>query len=351
VDRSFPWGRLLLLVAVGLLACESPKKASEPASTDAAAELPPPPLGVFSATRVSADLAALAKQPSNDALRSYVASQLATTGLSIQTVETPGVQGAGAGVGEAKTWKHVIATAPGASPDLFVLVARLDEARGTLSGAALEDDLSGAALLLETARFLSTRSLPYTTRFVWLEGDVLPRAEETGARPELGGSESLAARMSESGELSKVRLLVVFDRICRDDLHVARDLGSHRIYREDFFNTGARAGWIQVFPRNQEYETVEASHLAFRNAGVRSVVVLSASGALASEGHTCAPQSVEAVGTVALDTLDTIGRRLAKIDRFSKAPLAATAESARPAPVGPAEPPAAPTTPSGTSHP
>ena len=351
MDRSFPWGRLLLLVAVGLLACESPKKASEPAPTDTAAELPPPPLGVFSATRVSADLATLAKQPSNDALRGYVASQLATTGLSVQTVETPGVQGAGAGVGEAKTWKHVIATATGASPDLFVLVARLDEARGALSGAALEDDLSGAALLLEIARFLSTRSLPYTTRFVWLEGDVLPRADETGARPELSGSESLAARMSESGDLSKVRLLVAFDRVCRDDLHVARDLGSHRVYREDFFNTGARAGWIQVFPRNQEYETVEASHLAFRNAGVRSVVLLSGSGALPSNGHTCAPQSVEAVGTVALDTLDTIGRRLAKIDRFSKAPLAATAESASPAPVGPAEPPAAPPTPSGTSNP
>lgn len=339
------------MAVVGVLACESPKTASEPASTDTATELPPPPLGVFSSTRVSADLEALAKQPSNDALRSYVTSQLATTGLSVQTLETPGVQGAGTGVAEAKSWKHVIATAPGASPDLFVLIARLDEARGTLSGPALEDDLSGAALLLELARFLSTRSLPYTTRFVWLEGDVLPRADETSARPEFSGSESLAARMSESGDIPKVRLLVAFDRVCRDDLHVARDLGSHRVYREDFFNTGARAGWIQVFPRNQEYETVEASHLAFRNAGVRSVVVLSGAGGPPSEGHTCAPQSIEAVGTVALDTIDTIGRRLAKIDRFSKTPLAATAESASPAPAGPVEPPAAPPGPSGTSHP
>jgi Zn-dependent M28 family amino/carboxypeptidase len=306
---------------------------------------------VFSTARVSTDLAALAKQPSNDALRSYVASQLATTGLSVQTLETPGVQGAGAGVAEAKSWKQLIATAPGASPDLFVLVARLDEARATLSGPALEEDLSGAALLLELARFLSTRSLPYTTRFVWLEGDVLPRADESGARPELSGSEGLATRMSESGDISKIRLLVAFDRVCRDDLHVARDLGSHRVYREDFFNSGARAGWIQVFPRNQEYETVEASHLSFRNAGVRSVVVLSAAGGLPSDGHACAMQSLEAVGSVTLDTLDTIGRRLAKIDRFSKTPLAATAEGASPAPAGPAESPAAPPAPSDAAHP
>ena len=350
--RSFPWGRflLLLLIASGFLACESPKTAPQSASTDTATP-PPPPLGVFSATRASADLTALASQPSNDALRSYVASQLASTGLSVQTLETPGVQGAGAGVAEAKSWKHLVATAPGASPDLFVLVARLDEARGALSGPALEEDLSGAALLLELARFISTRSLPYTTRFVWIEGDVRPRADETGVQPEFGGSESLAARMSESGDVSKVRLLVAFDRVCRDDLRVARDLGSHRVYREDFFNTGARAGWLQVFPRNQEYETVEASHLAFRNAGVRSAVVLSAASGLASDGHACAPQSLEAVGAVALDTIDIIGRRLAKIDRFSKTPLAATAESASPAPVGPAEPPAAPPDPSGTAHP
>ncbi|HVN38714.1 MAG TPA: hypothetical protein VMW19_11165 [Myxococcota bacterium] len=347
MDRSFPWGRFLLLVVVGALACESPKTASETASSDTA----PPPLGVFSATRVSADAAALASQTSNDALRSYVASQLASTALSVQTVETPGVQGAGAGVAEARTWKHLVATAHGASPDLFVLVARLDEARATLSGPALEEDLSGAALLLELARFLSTRSLPYTTRFVWLEGDVLPWADENGVQPEFGGSESLATRMSENGEISRVRLLVAFDRVCRKDLRVARDLGSHRVYREDFFNTGARAGWLQVFPRNQEYETVEASHLAFRNAGVRSVVVLSAVGGLPSDGHACAPQSLEAVGTVALDTIDTIGRRLAKIDRFSKTPLAAATEDASPTPVGPAEPPSAPPAETGTAHP
>jgi hypothetical protein len=351
VDRSFPWGRFVLLAAVGALACESPKPAPESASTDTATELPPP-LGVFSATRASADIAALAKQPSNDALRSYIASQLASTGLSVQTLETPGVRGAGAGVGQAQSWKQLIATARGASPDLFVLVARLDESRGALSGPALDEDLSGAALLLELARFLSTRSLPYTTQFVWLEGDVLPRTGEAGVKPEFSGSESLAARMSESGDLSKVRLLVAFDRVCRDDLHVARDLGSHRVYREDFFNSGARAGFIQVFPRNQEYETVEASHLAFRNAGVRSVVVLSAADGLPSDAHPCAPQTLEAVGSVAVDTLDTIGRRLAKIDRFSKTPLAATAEGVSPAPpVAPAEPPAAPPATSGTAHP
>jgi hypothetical protein len=72
-----------------------------------------------------AELRARAGDGSNSELRSYVAAQLAATRLALETVSTPGVEGAAAGVPEARSWSQLVATAPGASPDLFVLVARL----------------------------------------------------------------------------------------------------------------------------------------------------------------------------------------------------------------------------------
>jgi hypothetical protein len=336
VKLLFPLGGILLLCALVLeAACESSPPEAEPPPPAAAAAPALLPLGTFSSQRAFddvvalADLRARAAPGSNAELRTYVGTQLAATTLAVETVTTPDAQGAAAGVGEARSWTQVIATAPGALPDLFVLVARLGESGPAASGEALREEVSGAALLLELARVLSTRSLPYTTRFVWIDGDrhatPLP---DVGANADASGSAALAALWASDGDLSRVRLLVAFERVCRDDLHIARDLGSSRVHREDFFEAAGRTGWVHVFPRNQEYESVEASHLSFRAAGVRPVVAVTGASADPLDGHTCVSQSLEAVGTVALDALGSIGSRLAKIDRFSRAPLSKSGDAA-----------------------
>lgn len=335
---------MALAVVLGI-ACEStPVPAEREVPTEPAPASVPLPLGVFSARRAFADVEALAQRASDagqdpaGALRSYVALQLEATGLALESVDLPRLRADGEGGGAAPgTWTHLVATAAGASPDLFLLVARLDRAGpGRSSSEQLQEDASGAALLLELARVLSTRSLPYTARFVWLAGEDAPGdGPDTGGAGHPGGSEALVAEMAARGDLARIRLLVAFDRVCRDDLRIARDLGSHRVYREEFFDAATRIGRDGVFLRTQDYESVVASHLAFRDAGVRSVVALVAAGsnAIPPHEHPCAAQSLEAVGVVALDALDAIGRRLAKIDRFSRAPLAtAGGERATPSP-------------------
>ena len=344
----FPLGSILLLGALVFgSACESaPPEATAPVS-----ETPPPlPLGTFSAQRALADDAALAElrakggDGSNAALRSYVIEQLEPTQLVVETVGAPGVQGADAGVAQVRSWSQIVATAPGDSSDLFVLVARLGEADPPQSGEQLREEVSGAALLLELARVLSTRTLPYTTRFVWLEGD--RRASAAGEDGDASGSAALLASWTARGDLAKIRLLVALGRVCRDDLRIARDLRSNRVHREDFYEAAVRTGHVPTFPRNQEYESVDASHLAFRAAGVRPIVALTAASGVSFEGHTCTAQSLDAVGAVALDALGAIGARLAKIDRFARAPLAspaATTPVATP-PATPAPATLAPTT-------
>ena len=44
------------------------------------------------------------------------------------------------------------------------------------------------------------------------------------------------------GRSSDIRLMVVMNRVCDSDLRVARDLHSHRLYREEFFKAAVRTG-------------------------------------------------------------------------------------------------------------
>ena len=103
------------------------------------------------------------------------------------------------------------------------------------------DGGSGAALLLEIARNLTERPLAYTVRIYFLDGEAPQLAEEPDrTRKGLFGSRSLARDLVEEQQLAKIRLLVVFNRVADADLRIARDLYSHRIYRDEFWRAGAR---------------------------------------------------------------------------------------------------------------
>jgi hypothetical protein len=314
-----------------------------PASGEEAAEqadtaAPPADPTRFSAERAFADLGALAAigprvsgTAGSEQARDYLRAQLAAHGLEVAEIET---QRRIEGVPETAL-RHLSVTLQGASPDRFLLVTPYDSSR--FSGfefVGANDGASGAALLLELARVLSARELVYTTQLVFLDGEGRADGDAEGpAHARWHGSAGLAERMRESGELDGIRLLVAFHQVCDADLRIARDLSSHRVHREEFFKAAQRLGRPGPFPTSLGFETVEASHDAFRERGVRAVVVLSDTryggdavpGTLSETAddtiERCALESLDAVGVVTLEALDTIGRRLAKIDRFTRSPL------------------------------
>lgn len=351
-----------LWIALGPLGCGSSGHLPPAAATldapeeEGASAAPKPDLSRFSAARAWADLGALVAigprvsgTPGAARARDYLRSQLEKAGLEVEVVETPrlgapppaappgpGDGGAGAGAGAvAEPFRHLSVQIPGASPAEFVLMTPYDSGRiAGVEFVGANDGASGAALLLELARVLSQRDLPYTVRLLFVDG-------EGGADPLDGetviarwqGSESLAAEMARAGALDGVRLLVVFHQVCDADLRIARDLSSHRMYREEFFRAAGRLGRPGAFPRDQGFESVEIGHLAFRDQGLRSAVAIadtryggdSAPGIFARTADDtiehCAPESLEVVGAVTLDALDTIAGRLAKIDRFARSPI------------------------------
>ena len=316
-------------IAAGLAAC-----GGSPAEPEIDRSASP---GEFSGALAWADLEDLADGPralgsdGAEAARGHITARLAAAGIAVETLTTT-AESKGFG---PLALTHLVATLPGSSPDRIVLIAPYDSGQyDGFSFIGANDGASGAAVLLELARALKGRTLPYTVEFVWLEGEGRI-GHGTGDERELRwlGSRGLAERWAETGHLQGIRLLVSFNRVCDADLRIARDSGSQRELREEFWRVARHLGFTDVFAPTRGYESVETSGAAFRDHGVRPVVAIEdtafggdeAPGIYAGEDDVlqhCAPESLDVVGRVAIETVTTIATRLAKIDRFARTPAA-----------------------------
>lgn len=349
-DRGRPDpGRLGRIASLGLLValsgCSGPLPPEE--------RVPPPPapaVGEFSAERAWGHLQALAEIGPRTAgsdgaarARAYIADQLAALALDVERLEleidfeSPDVP--------PITLVNLSAVLPGESKDEIVLAAPYDTSHYEgFEFAGVNEGASGAALLLELARVLKERPPPYTTRFVFLDGEGrLGRGDASDRELHFLGSSSQAQAFETDGVAERIRLLVVFDRVADADLRIARDVRSNRMYRDEFWRAARRLGHTEAFRGEAQYETVDASHVGFLESGLRRVVALvdthygegEAPGAYAqSEEDTlahCSPESLGVVGTVTLEALDAITTRLVKIDRFARAPVTADVEPELPA--------------------
>ena len=270
--------------------------------------------------------------------RAYLRSELEKLGLSVEERRYAGPPGPD---GAPQELVNLVAVIPGASPQLFVLTAAYDtRAFDSFRFEGANDGASAPALLLELARVIQARPLPYTTWIVFLDREA-PRAGDPTGEPLLAGSSVLATGLLANGSAASVRLVVSFQQVGDSDLRIARDLRSHRLYREEFWLAAARLGRSEAFRPGDHFESSPGSQLSFLSAGIRGVVLITdpsyggdePPGTYAnSEDDTperCSPKSLATVGMVTLEALERIGERLAKIDRYAKK----TAEPAEPVPV------------------
>jgi hypothetical protein len=225
---------------------------------------------------------------------------------------------------------NVIAEIPGeSSQDYLLLMAPYDSrAIPGIRFVGVNDGASGAAVLLEIARVIGRKPLPYTLRLLFTDGDVDPDGTLS-----LRGSRAYAAGSKADGSLARTRLAVQVNRVCDTDLHIARDLLSHRQYRESFWDAALRLGLADHFEQ-ASFESPKAGHHALRALGFIQVVSLQdtsfgggeAPGAFANSEQDdlshCAPESLEIAGRVMLDGLRAIAAQLHKIDRYAATPLA-----------------------------
>jgi hypothetical protein len=354
---------VLVGLALGQLACSSAPASLEPAPAPLEpVTAPAPPPGDFSGGRAWEHFKALTRLgpgvPGSEAaagVRSYLAGELQALGLEVRAQTAQRVDPDSPE--RVLETVNLLAEVPGSSRDLIVLVAPY----GSLpegSGAAVSDDASGAALLLELARALQVRGSEYTILLAFVEGDALVPGDpdRDGAPPAVVGTEALVASLASGEGLDRVRLAVGFERVAEPDLRVARDLLSSRALREEFWSAARRQGHDAVFPATASFESVEGVQRAFVASGMRRTVAITGSRPVAITGsrpvaitgsrpvaingsppdaeelpavagsdarvaEDSSRASLGAVGEVSLDAILAISRRLAKIDRFSGWPI------------------------------
>jgi hypothetical protein len=320
--RSFA---LPLTVSLGVaLGCASPGHAPAPEDLSAVAE-------PFSGERAFAQLekivalgARVGGTPEAAAVHAFVRSELETLGLEVHEEAFEWASAPDAPpVWLANLWADV----PGTEPGLFVLATPFDKAPGP--GAGANEGGSGAALLLELARTLRDRPLPYTVRLLFLDGELFdPNA------PYLG-SEHAHLVLSESGELEQVRLLLYLHQVGDRDLEIRRDLLSDRKLRDRFFAAAQKIGHEDVFPSAAPFDELRLGHAVFREHRFNQVVALADMRYGGSEypgehwrteaddlAH-CSPESLAAVGAVVRAGLEAAAAHQRSVDRIAGASASA----------------------------
>jgi hypothetical protein len=327
------WG--IVVCAGAALVCGAPPPAP-----------PPPPPPEFSSSAAWEHLRALVEigprvpgTPGAAAARAYLRAQLEGFGLAVSE-ETETL--ADRGDGQPLEVANVVATIPasGDSGDLFLLAAPYDTTRfESFPFLGVNTGASGAALLLDLARFFAENRLPYGVRVAFLGAE----AAQADVQPSeaLWSSRLLLESLRGRGELERVRVAVWFDQVADADLTIARDLRSHRRYRDLFFEAARALGEEAAFPTSAPFESVVTGHLAFWSANFRRVVAISDPRYGGSEPpgtywHTeqdtlerCSPESLDAVGRVSRRALTEIATLLARVDRFAR-PERAAPEAAPP---------------------
>jgi Peptidase family M28 len=208
--------------------------------------------------------------------------------------------------------KNIIAKIPGERPGIILLGTHYDTLRMD-SFVGADDGASSTGLMLEMARLLCGKRQRYSVWIAFFDGEEAQgqwtdrnSVQWTNTNNTLG-SRDMAARMALSGDLKKIRAMLLADIVGSKNLRIMRDTTSTPWLTTLVWSTAARLGYSDVF-LNQD-TSVEDDHDSFLKRGVPAVDVIND---FADSGYWHTPQdtmdkvsanSLAIVGHVFLETL------------------------------------------------
>lgn len=217
---------------------------------------------------------------------------------------------------------NVVAELPGRRPEVIALAGHYDtKLFRAFRFVGANDGGSSAGLLLELARVLAARHRaappPFTYWLVFFDGEEARR--EWSASDSLYGSRALVEALRASGELRRLRAVIVADMIGDRDLGIRRETSSTPWLTELLWQTAGRLGHGAHFL--DATQRVEDDHLPFLEAGVPAALLIDFDyGGRPGENafwHTpedtldkLSARSLAVVGEVVLETLPALAREL-----------------------------------------
>ncbi len=302
---------LVLCILPGALAgCkasgkESPSAASQPPFMSAVASAPPqtsddapPPekTGGFDGKRAFAQVAkqvSFGPRPSGSEaiakLQDYIQSELSSYGCKLDAddfhADTP--------IGRLPM-KNIVAKIPGEKPGMIVLATHYDTARSardprtgevhpmpTFVGA--DDAGSSTGVMLELARSLCAKRERYAVWITFFDGEeAMHDWSDTDSRY---GSREMAARLSTSGDIKKIKAFLLADIVGGRNARFLREESSTLALVDLIWSTAAKLGYSGIFLN--EATSAQDDHDSFLKRGVPSVDVI---GDFLNNGYWHTPQ-------------------------------------------------------------
>lgn len=221
------------------------------------------------------------------AAQDYIASQLSSAGCTVDTdafsADTPAGR---------LPMKNIVAKIPGDRRGIILLATHYDTKKlDNFVGA--DDGGSSTGVMLELARQLCGKRGRYAVWIAFFDGEEAVRKEWQDPDNRYG-SRQMAARMAASGDLKRVRAMILADLVGGKALGIQKESSSTKELTELIWKVANRLGYSQIFLPTAT--VVEDDHLSFLQRGVPSADIIDLTN---SAGYWHTPQ----------DTLDKISAR------------------------------------------
>jgi glutaminyl-peptide cyclotransferase len=232
-------------------------------------------------------------------LQDFLQSELKSYGCPVETdsfsADTP--------IGRLPM-KNILVKIPGEKPGIILLGTHYDTAlKENFVGA--DDGGSSTALMLELARLLCPQRGKYAVWIAFFDGEEAMRQwSDTDSRY---GSRELAAKLSMSGDIKKIKAFLLADIVGGRTARFPRESSSTPALVNLFWDTAHRLGYSSLFV--DEAFSAEDDHDSFLKRGVPAVDVI---GDFTTNGywHTAqddlgkiSPRTLTVVGHVFLESL------------------------------------------------
>ena len=252
---------------------------------------------------------------------------------------------------------HLIAFLPGESEKAILLLV------GSRGDGDLASADAGTALVLELARVFGARSRPFSLYFARLGTAAEPEDCElacvrtrddsparkvsgnstcvVGAQSEpllatrrsrcrlISGGASLATTLVREAGVESFRASVAYVLSPDAELKLGRDLRSHPVYRDLFWETAKNVGVTSTFPADSGWRTAEIFHASYDRFAPGHLLVLAANGPASptnpldsSAEDPPSGEAIEAIARVSVAALEELMERFSKVDQF-RAPQSA----------------------------
>jgi glutaminyl-peptide cyclotransferase len=280
-------------------------------AAQAEAALPPEKTGGFDGRKAFAHVARLtqmgARQSGTPGIvpaQQYILSELKSYGCTVETDDFHADTPAG-----SLAMKNFVVKIPGEQPDVVLFAGHYDTKRlENFVGA--DDGGSSTAVMLELARVLCGKRGRDSVWIAFFDG-------EEAIRPvwkdpdNCYGSRQMAARLAVSGELKRVKALLLADIVGYKGLRIRRESASTEWLTDLVWSVADRLGYSNIFV--EEETSVGDDHVSFLRRGVAAADVIDLE---IPYWHTpqdtldkISARSLAVVGHVFLESLPELARR------------------------------------------